>query len=162
MRLQPQLALGGLVALGLLAGGYLAAQQLVSRSLTGNEVIVAAIGGPGGSSLFVPTAQARGAPGTTTTAATTGTLSTLTTTTNYLISTAAAGGSMVVNLPALPYDGEIFAWCNGAAGAFTTGNTVATTDSSTIQGANTTGALAAAACIEFRYTIGSAIWYKVR
>jgi hypothetical protein len=164
MRIPGFKALGGLVG-GILLGvaGLALAQQVTSRNLTGSEVLVAAIGGPGGPSIFVPVAELRNSTGVLTTAATTGTLTTPTNTNvETLISTVAAGGAMVVNLPATPWDGEIFAWCNGAAGAFTTGNTVATTDGSTIQGANTTGALAAAACIEFRFVQATSIWYKVR
>jgi hypothetical protein len=144
------------------ASGWAFGQALTSRSLTGLETWAVAIGGPQGPSQFVTSAQFRNSQGVTTTAATTGTLSTLTSTTATLISTAAAGGAMVVNLPALPFDGEIFEWVNGAAGAFTTGNTVATTDGSTIQGSNATGALAAASSIEFRYVLSTNTWYKLR
>ena len=140
---------------------YALGQAITSRTLTGNETWSISIGGPGGSSIFVTTSQVRNAQGVTTTATTTGTLVT-TTNTATLISTAAAGGSMVVDLPPLPFDGEIFEWVNGAAGAFTTGNTVATTDGSTIQGSNATLALAAAASIEFRYSISTNTWYKLR
>lgn len=138
------------------------AQQLTSRTLTGLETWVVAQGGPQGQSQYVTSAQFRNSQGVTTTALTTGTLSTLTTSTATLVSTAAAGGSLVVNLPATPFDGEIFEWVNGTGSAFTTGNTVATTDSSTIQGSNATGALAAAASIEFRYVLATNTWYKLR
>lgn len=141
------------------AGVY--AQQLTSRSLTGNETWSVALGGPQGTSQFVTSAQMRNAQGVTTTALTTGTL-VLTTATATLISTTAAGGTLVVDLPPLPFDGEIFEWVNGTAGAFTTGNTVATTDGSTIVGSNATGALAASASIEFRYVLSTNSWYKLR
>ena len=145
-----------------LAGTVLWAQPLANRNLSGNEVIVAAQGGPGGPSIFVPTAQLRGGSNPTTTATTSGTLSTLTNTTGLLISTAAAGGTMIVNLPANPYDGQAFVWVNGAAGAFTTGNTVVTTDGSTIVGSNATGALAAGSSIQLVYVLATNSWYKAR
>jgi hypothetical protein len=146
-----------------LALGCLAlAQPLANRNLSGNEVIVAAQGGPGGPSIFVPTSQLRGGSNPTTTATTSGTLSTITNTTGLLISTAAAGGAMIVNLPANPYDGQAFVWVNGAAGAFTTGNTVATTDGSTIVGSNATGALAAGASVQYVYVLATNSWYKAR
>jgi hypothetical protein len=143
------------------AAGYVFGQAITSRTLTGNESWSVAIGGPGGSSIFTTIAQARNAQGVTTTATTSGTL-VLTTATATLISTAAAAGAMVVDLPPTPFDGEIFEWVNGSGSAFTTGNTVATTDGSTIQGSNATLALAAAASIEFRYSIGTNTWYKLR
>jgi hypothetical protein len=152
-----------LIGLLVLAAGVALAQTITSRSLTGAETWQVAIGGPGGSGLFVTSAQIRNSQGTTTTAQTSGTLSpALTTATASLISTTAAGGTLVVQLPPSPFDGEIFEWVNGAAGAFTTGNTVTTTDGSTIQGSNATGALAAAASIEFRYSITTNVWYKLR
>ena len=148
---------GAVIALAF-AGG-LAAQQLASRTLTGNEVVVAAIGGPGGPSQFVPIAEFRNAQGVTTTSATTGTV-TMPITSATLISTAASV-SVTVNLPATPYDGQIFEWVNGSAGAFTAG-TVAVTDGSTIQGSSAAGTLAAAASIEFRYVQSTNTWYKIR
>jgi hypothetical protein len=111
--------------------------------------------------MFITTAQSRNSQGVLNTAQTTGTLVT-TTNTATLISTTAAAGTLVVDLPPLPFDGEIFEWANGTAGAFTTGNTVAVTDGSTIVGSNATGALAASASIEFRYILATNSWYKVR
>jgi hypothetical protein len=156
-RLPSFLAGAALAALATYAYG----QAIGSRTLTGNEAIVAAQGGPGGTSMFVTASQMRNSTGVTTTTTVTGTFP-LTTATSSLVSTVAATGAMVVQLPPSPYDGQIFEWVNGAAGPFTTGNTVATTDGSTIQGANTTGALAAAASIEFRYALSTNTWYKVR
>lgn len=148
---------GALVALAF-AGGVVA-QQLASRTLTGNEVIVAALGGPGGSSQFVPVAQLRNAQGVATTALTTGTLVT-TTLTATLVSTAASV-SLTVDLPPLPYDGEVFEWVNGASGAFTAG-TIAQTDGSTIQGSTAASTLAAGGSIEFRYVLATNTWYRMR
>jgi len=154
-----------LLLIGLLAVAATAvlAQAITSRSLTGLEAWQVGTGGPGGPSIFVTSAQMRNSQGTITTAQTSGTLSpVLTTSTASLISTAAAGGTVVVQLPPSPFDGEIFEWVNGSAGAFTTGNTVTTTDGSTIQGSNATLALAAAASIEFRYSLTTNTWYKLR
>ena len=154
-----------LLLIGLLtvAATAVLAQAITSRSLTGLEAWQVGTGGPGGPSIFVTSAQMRNSQGTITTAQTSGTLSpVLTTSTASLISTAAAGGTVVVQLPPSPFDGEIFEWVNGSAGAFTTGNTVTTTDGSTIQGSNATLALAAAASIEFRYSLTTNTWYKLR
>lgn len=150
----------------LLAGAVIAAlaglaygQQLVSRTLTGNETWQVALGGPGGTSQFVTSAQFRNSQGVSTTAATTGTIS-MTTATGSLISTAAST-SVTVNLPPTPYDGEIFEWVNGSAGAFTAG-TIAVTDGSTIQGSTAAGTLAAGASIELRYVLSTNTWYRMR
>src|SRR5712664_2515848 len=153
------LLVGAALALAFICG--VAAQQLTSRTLTGSEVVVATLGGPGGSSIFVPMAEMRNATGVVTTALTTGTLSTLTNTTGSTLISTVASVSLTVNLPATPWDGQIFEWCNGTAGAFTAG-TVAVTDGSTIVGTTATGALAASASVEYRYVQSTNSWYKVR
>ena len=151
----------GAVIPALALGCYAFAQPIVPRTLSGNEVVNGSLG-PGGSSIVIAMPQLRGAATPTTTATTSGTLSTLTNATSLLISTTAAGGAMTVNLPASPFDGQSFTWSNGSAGAFTTGNVVATTDGSTIVGSTATGALALGASIQFVYVVATNSWYKVR
>ena len=144
-----------------LAGTVLWAQPLANRNLSGNEVIVAAQGGPGGPSIFIPSSQLRGGSNPVTTASTTGTLSpALTNTTGLLVSTAASA-SLTVQLPPTPWDGQAFVWVNGSAGAFTAG-TVATTDGSTIVGSTAAGTLAAGASIQYVYVLATNSWYKAR
>ena len=144
-----------------LAGTVLWAQPLANRNLSGNEVIVAAQGGPGGPSIFIPTSQLRGGSNPVTTASTTGTLSpALTNTTGLLVSTAAST-SLNVQLPPTPWDGQAFVWVNGSAGAFTAG-TVATTDGSTIVGSTAAGTLAAGSSIQYVYVLATNSWYKAR
>src|SRR5258705_2621855 len=60
-KLRALLAGAVIAALGLISGLY--AQQLISFTLTGNEVIVAATGGPGGPSIFIPVGELRNATG---------------------------------------------------------------------------------------------------
>ena len=144
-----------------LAGTVLWAQPLANRNLSGNEVIVAAQGGPGGPSIFIPSSQLRGGSNPVTTASTTGTLSpALANTTGLLVSTAAST-SLTVQLPPTPWDGQAFVWVNGSAGAFTAG-TVATTDGSTIVGSTAAGTLAAGASIQYVYVLATNSWYKAR
>ncbi len=66
-----------------------------------------------------------------------------------------------MNLPPLPYDGEIFEIINGSGGAFTQ-CTVAATDGATIVNTATTGALAAGASTEWRYVLATTSWYRMR
>jgi len=153
------LLVGAVLALALTCG--VLAQQLTSRTLTGVESWSIATGGPGGPSIFTNIAEVRNATGVVTTALTTGTLSTLTNTTASTLISTVASVSLTVNLPVTPWDGEIFEWCNGTAGAFTAG-TVAVTDGSTIVGSTATGALAASASVEYRYVLSTNSWYKVR
>lgn len=163
MRTSRTLLVGALVALAFIAGAI--AQQLTSRTLTGGEVVVVELGGPGGGSQFATVAQLRNATGVCTTALTTGTLSTITNTSCSTLVSTVASVSLTVNLPAIPWDGEIFEWVNGTAGTAFTAGTVASTDGSAIAGSATptaTGALAAGASTEWRYVLATNTWYRVR
>jgi hypothetical protein len=151
-----------LLALALVAlAAFAAAQTLGSRSLTGNEVVQVAVGGPGGTSIFVPTAQLRGGSNPVTTAQTTGTLSPVLTNAVGLLVSTAASTSVTVQLPPQPYDGQAFVWVNGSAGAFTAG-TLATADGSAIQGSTAAGTLAAGASVQYVYVLSTNTWYKAR
>jgi len=65
----------GAVIPALALGYYALAQPITNRNLSGNEVIVAAQGGPGGPSIFIPTSQLRGGSNPVTTASPQGCLS---------------------------------------------------------------------------------------
>ena len=156
--------LGGAVIAALATWGAfsaLAQTQLGSRSLTGNEVVEVAVGGPGGTAIFVPTAQLRGGSNPVTTAQTTGTLSPVLTNAVGLLVSTAASTSVTVQLPPQPYDGQAFVWVNGSAGAFTAG-TLATADGSAIQGSTAAGTLAAGASVQYVYVLSTNTWYKAR
>lgn len=153
---------GALLALAFLGVAALAQTSLSNRSMSGNEVVSMAQGGPGGPSIFVVASQLRNATGMTTTALTSGTL-VLTPTTGTLVSTAASA-SLAVTLPPFPYDGEIFEWANGSGGAFT-GATIAVSDGATIVNGGTgatLATLASGASVEYRYALSTTSWYKLR
>ena len=149
----------GALAVGLITPLALFAQSITNRSLNGTTTFEGSINGPGGTLQDVTAAQLRNATGVATTAATTGTYVS-TTSTATLVSTAASV-SLTVDLPPKPYDGEIFEWLNGSAGAFTAG-TIAVTDGSTIVNGSTAGTLAAGASIEYRYVLSTNSWYRMR
>ena len=150
------------VVIAALAGGYALAQTgLGSRTLTGNEVVQVSIGGPGGTSIFVPVSQLRGSATPVLTSQTTGTLTPVVTNAQGLLISTAASTSLNVQLPLQPYDGQAFVWTNGSAGAFSAG-TVATNDGSTIVGTTAAGTLAVGASIQFVYVLSTNTWYKVR
>lgn len=163
LRLRTLMTGAALAALAFTLGWEVHAQQnLTNRTLSGLEAWSVGQGGPGGPSIYVTTAQLRNSTGTQPTTSTSGTL-VVPTTTATLISTSACGGTMTVDLPALPFDGEIFEWVNGTAStAFTTGCVVASTDGSTIVGSTAASTLAAGASLEFRYSLANNTWYKMR
>jgi hypothetical protein len=148
------------VALATLLSYPLWSQQLTSQSLTGNEVLVCAIGGPGGPSIFCPISQIRNAQGVTTTSAVSGTIN-LTTLTATLVTTAQVTGAMTLNTPALPWDGEIFELANGSGANNTATVTLTASGSQTVNG----GAVATQAnqtSTEWRYVLATNTWYRVR
>ena len=151
----------GVVIAALGACAVWAQGGLGSRSLTGNEVVQVAIGGPGGTSIFVPVSQLRGSATPVLTSQTTGTLTPVVTNAQGLLISTAASTSLNVQLPLQPYDGQAFVWTNGSAGAFSAG-TVATNDGSTIVGTTAAGTLAVGASIQFVYILSTNTWYKVR
>lgn len=122
--------------LGAFACGVAVAQisGLVPTAFSGNEVIVAAVNGPGSESEFVTSAMLRNTTGGIVSTATTGTLT-------WPGSPAAAGAqystivytgsaaSVTQNLPAKPFDGQVIELVNGTSGNITL--TTAVTDAST-------------------------------
>lgn len=145
-------------------GTWAIAQTITNRSISGTATLDTSVGGPGGQIQVTTVSQLRNTRGVTTTALTSGTLSTLNTSTAALISTAASV-SLTVNLPARPFDGEIFEWINGTAGTAFTAGTVAVTDGSTIAGGATptaAGTVAAGASVEWCYVLSTNTWYRIR
>jgi len=154
--------LAGAAALALVGVGLAVAQQLTSRTLTGSEVVLLQAG-IGGTSFYAATSQMRNSQGVQSTALTTGTLTLVNQSPATLISTAASS-ALAIQLPPIPWDGEIFEWVNGSGAAFT-GATIATTDGSTIVNGATGVALAtlaAGASVEYRYLLATNAWYKLR
>lgn len=151
--------LAGVVIAALAFGlGAVWAQQITSRTLTGNETWTVAVGGPQGPSMFTTVAQMRNTTGVQTTALTTGTFSTPITTSNVIMLGAVT--ALTVNLPPLPYDGQIFELTNGT-GSTITAPTIASTDGSTIVNGSA-GPTLAGASFEWRYVISTTSWYKMR
>lgn len=148
------------LALALASGFALGQSGLISTTLTGNEVIVAAIGGPGGPSIFIPTAEIRNAQGVATTALTSGTIN-LSANNADLITTAQVTGAMTLNTPSTPWDGEIFELVNGSGSNNTATITLTASGTQTVNG----GAVATQAnqaSAEWRYVQATTTWYRLR
>jgi hypothetical protein len=152
------LAGAAFAALAFTAGAI--AQSVATFSLTGNEVVSMAIGGPGGSSIFVPSAELRGTSGYLTTAQTSGSIS-LTNVTNRLVTTAVVSGALAVNAPATPFDGENFELVNASSGANTATVTFTAASGQTV----TSGAIATQAqnaSAEWMYVAATSTWIRMR
>lgn len=165
---RPLKVLGGMILGGLLAlGGYALAQisTVTSITLTGNEVIVAAAQGPGGTSFFIPTSELRNATGIQLLgAATSGTFSPTNGVNSFLIAVQ-PNGATTINTPTAPWDGQLFQVCN-VSNAALVGQTVtlaATTGSTLATGVVTAlTTLAARTCEELIYANSNTTWYQIR
>jgi len=165
MKLKAKLLLGAALALGL-AGAALSQSGIISTTLTGNEVVVCAIGGPGGPSIFCPVAELRNTTG----------YQNLSTASNSNVSPTNLVNSLLVSIqqgasptniftPFPPYDAELFQVCNVTNGNFaTTPMTLnASAGSSMATGAVTTlTTLNARVCDEYQYVAPVTTWYQIR
>lgn len=154
-------------ALALVGVGFAIAQtpSLFLTTLTGNEQITVVEPSTGtvptNPQILTITANLlRNSTGYQLTSATSGTVTT-TTATDNLIFTAAAG-TVTVNLPPSPADGELFSLNNGTSSNFTGTITVATTDGSTIANGTTAVNLGSAGSQEWQFTKPTTTWYRLR
>jgi hypothetical protein len=150
------------LVVGGLAAGVAVGQQLSSLTLTGNEVVTAEIGGPGGGSLFVPVSQLRNAQGVRTSPGGAINITLPDNNAATIIYVAAITGASTVTAPPAPWDGQIFEIVNGTAATANTGTVTftANTGQTVINGA--VAALAAASSAEWRYNLATTTWYRIR
>lgn len=144
-----------------IAGVAVAALAQVPTSWTGNELINITLASGSGSQISL--AQTRNATAATVTATVTGTLAT-TNVQNRVIFGTALTGTVTLNTPTNPYDGEMMEVVNGTNAAFTQTITFAPSAGQslipTASGALAT--LAAGASGEFQYVAATATWYRIR
>lgn len=149
------------VVIALLASFGAYAQFITSNTLTGNEVIVAAVGGPGGPSIFIPTSQMRNATGLRLFSGSGSFTTTALTTDSTLYWVGTAPTTWTITTPVSPVDGEIL-----SVGCDTTLTTLVTVSANTGQTMNT--AISGVTCtagtgsIEIQYAVSTAKWYRLR
>jgi len=140
---------------------YSWAQQLASPTLTGNEVVVAAIGGPGGSSIFVPVGELRNATAMKTFSGA-GVVVTYqmlpSDSTLFWIGTAPT--TWTITTPVAPYDGQILQLATDTT--LTTNVTVTPATGQTLQAAFSSQTLSPGTSIEWVYTIATTKWQRLR
>lgn len=146
---------------GLLAGLALA-QQLSSVTLTGNEVLEASTGGPGGSGIFIPVSELRNAQGVRTSPGGAINITLPDNNSATIVYTAAITGASAVTTPPAPWDGQILEIVNGTAATANTGTITVTanTGQTVVNGA--VAALAASTSAEWRYNFATTTWYRLR
>jgi hypothetical protein len=155
-RLQWFLAGAALAALAT----YALAQQITSQTLTGNEVLTAAQGGPGGSGLFIPVAQMRNATALKTFSGAGAQTYTALSTDSTLYWVGTAPTTWTVTTPAVPWDGEILTLATDTL--LTTLVTLTANTGQTLNTAFASQTIAAKASVEFQYSAATSKWYQMR
>lgn len=153
-------AVSALAMIGM-AGLVTVAQPLVVQALTGNEVITASAGGPGGQSFFVSIAALRGGTNYTAVAAGTTVNTTVPNASSKVFSTGAIT-TWNITMPTAPYDGQMVAVsCPGGtattvAVTYTPGTLVGTAFTTCTAGG------AAANGAEWIYSAANTTWNRIQ
>lgn len=145
--------------LGAIGAALGQAGWLQITSPTGAELIPAFVNASAGQN-YLTLNQVRNSTGYVLSALTSGTLVTTVGVDNVILT--GAVGTLTVDLPPSPEDGQLFSLNNGTSSNFTGTITVATTDSSTIANGATAVNLGSAGSQEWQYTSGSKVWYRLR
>ena len=151
-----------------LAGAVIAALAVIgslwaqggSQTLTGNEVVQFAAGGPGGSIVVVPVSQLRNATGQKLFSGAGAQTYTALTTDSLLYWVGTAPTTWTITTPVTPWDGQMI-----QIGTDTTLTTLVTLTANTGQSLDTTytsQTIAAKASAEFLYSASTTKWYQVR
>jgi hypothetical protein len=161
-------ALFGLFGLAALAAaGFAWAQGIIPlASPVGTELLtvypLSPTGGLGGGQAQVDVNNMRNTTGYLISSATTGTV-TLARANNRAIFIAALTGNITLNVPPNPPDGQMFEIVNGTTASFGANTiTPTSTDGSTFVNGGAITLTTPGGSVEFQYTIGSKVWYRLR
>ena len=155
------LLVGALIALATASPAiYSWAQQITSTTLTGNEVGVFAIGGPGGPSLFVPVSQLRNASALKTFSGSGAQTYTALPTDSVLYWVGTAPTTWTITTPANPVDGEIIQIATDTT--LTTRVTLTANTGQTLNTALSSATISANTSVEYMYSLATTKWYQLR
>lgn len=137
------------------------AQSITSQTLTGNETIVGSIGGPQGTSIFIPVSQLRNASSLRTFVGLSGTQTyTAQTTDSVLYWVGTAPSTWTITTPAAPWDGQIIQIATD-----TTLTSLVTLTANTGQSLNSTFSsqtISAKTSVEFMFQASTNKWFQMR
>jgi hypothetical protein len=153
--------LAGAVIAALACGWALAqVSGLISTTLTGNETVVAAVGGPGGASFFVPIGELRNASALKPFSGAGAQTYQMLPSDSTLFWVGAAPTTWTITTPVSPYDGQILQLATDTT--LTTLVTVTPATGQTLQAAFSAQTLTAGTSIEWQYAISSTQWKRIR
>lgn len=162
-KLRTYLLWAAIASLGFITGA-LSQSGIISTTLTGNEVAVFAIGGPGGSSIFVPIAEIRNATGYVVTTTATGTTPAAITANNLsarVLYNAALSGGVTHNTPTAPFDGQMLEIANTTGSNFTQTITLTASGTQTVNSGAVSN-LTAATSAEWMFVAATTTWVRIR
>ncbi len=152
---------GAVIAALAFTGGVLAqVSGLISNTLTGNEVIVAAVGGPGGPSLFVPVGELRNATGLKTFSGSGAQVYQMLPSDSTLFWIGTAPTTWTITTPVSPYDGQILQLATDTT--LTTMVTLTPATGQTLQAAFSAQTLTAGPSLEWMYVLATTKWQRIR
>lgn len=156
------LATGAVSGAALVSGIWLlVAQPLMPTSWSGNELVQAVVGGPGGTGTLINIAQLRNATAATLIATTNVTVN-ANNLQNRLMFTGAAT-TFAVNAPPNPNDGEMIEIVNASGTAFTgTITFTAAAGQTLVPASGAVTNLAASSSAEWQYVASTTTWYRLR
>src|SRR5229473_4367960 len=152
--------LAGMVIAALAFIGGVWAQQLSSPNLTGNEVLVGAVGGPGGPSLFIPVGELRNATGMKTFSGSGAQTYQMLPSDSTLFWIGAAPTTWTITTPVAPYDGQILQLATDTT--LTTIVTLTAATGQSLQAAFSSQTVTAGTSLEWQYTIATTKWQRIR
>src|SRR5438034_2255596 len=136
------------------------AQQLASFTLTGNEVVVAAVGGPGGPSIFVPIGELRNATGLKTFSGSGAQTYQMLPSDSTLFWIGTAPTTWTITTPVTPYDGQILQLATDTT--LTTMVTLTPATGQTLQATFSSQTLTAGTSLEWMYVLATTKWQRIR
>jgi hypothetical protein len=155
--LRKSLLAGAVIAA--LAGGALA-QQIISFALTGNEVVVAAIGGPGGPSIFVPVGELRNATGMKTFSGSGAQTYQMLPSDSTLFWIGTAPTTWTITTPLTPYDGQILQIATDTT--LTSMVTLTPATGQSLQATFSAQTVTAGTSLEWMYVLSTTKWQRIR
>lgn len=161
MKFLRTLLVGAAIALAVASPAiYSWAQQLYSPTLTGNEVVVGEIGGPGGTSIFIPTSELRNATGMKTFSGSGAQTYQMLPSDSTLFWIGTAPTTWTITTPVAPYDGQILQIATDTT--LTSMVTLTPASGQTLQAAFSAQTVTAGTSLEWIYVLATTKWQRLR
>jgi hypothetical protein len=140
--------------------GLAYAQQLTFQTLSGNETLTASLGGPQGTSFFIPISQLRNANGIRTFSGSGAFTTQATTNDSTLFWIGAAPTTWTITTPVTPWDGQILTLATDTT--LTTMVTLTAATGQTLQAAFSAQTLTAGTPLRWQFVAATLKWQRIQ